>query len=153
MITTQNENVGKTRHRMTASDSITAREVLSFAVQSIEPGDRSQRQLFKELMPDLYVLRMKGFCFGQLTTLLNNCGFMIKISTVRTYYHEALASKMTLCEARFDKQLAVLGKVEELVDVTSYAAKVIDEKNGQRATMSPRVNTVCEKMKQLDPTI
>ena len=134
--------------RMSAEDAITVREVIAFAIQSIEPEDRSKRQLFASLMPDLYVLRMKGFGFRQLTDLLVDCGVQLQQTTVRTYYQEMLASKMELCEARFDKQLFILAKTEEMEDVSAYAAKVVAGQERLRASAATRIDAVLNKQVQ-----
>ena len=145
----QKGNEGRGRlNRISAENVITVREVIAFAIQSIEPEDRSQRQLFASLMPDLYVMRMKGFGFRQITELLVDCGVQLQLATVRNYYQEMLASKMELCEARFDKQLFMLAKTEEMVDVTAYAAKVIEGKERLRASAEKRINAVLNKQIQ-----
>lgn len=131
--------------RLTAIDAIAVREMFMLAMQTIEPDDQTQRQLFAALMPNMYVLRQKGCSFMQLTTLLNQCGFKLQPSTVRTYYTEMLASKMDLCVAEMNDQLLVLAKVREISrgsEISGIAAKVVAAKEQQRTAAAARVDAV-----------
>jgi hypothetical protein len=76
--------------RVSSVDAMAVREALVSASQLLEPEDRTQRQLFKTFMPELFVLRSKGISFNQLTALLNESGFKMKCSTVRAYYSEMI---------------------------------------------------------------
>jgi len=136
-VTTEQEGRGM-RRRVSGTDAILAREVLTLALLTIEPEGRSQRQVFTALMPELYVLRMRGCGFNQITTLLNACGFTLQPSTVRSYYRTMLASEMKLCEKRMEKQLLMRAKVEELKGAENFAtmaAKIVEMKTKQRAVV------------------
>ena len=131
--------------RMSATNAAAIKDSLALAMLTIEPEDRTQRQLFAALMPELYVLRMNGCGFGQLTALLNQCGFALQPSTVRTYYHEMLASKMAACEGRMDDQLAILKKVEQATrndDIAALAARAIETREKQKARATASTATV-----------
>lgn len=46
----------------------------------------TQRQLFKQLMPHVRVLRERGWTWAQLTELLKRAGIDLAPNTLRTYY-------------------------------------------------------------------
>ena len=98
-------------------DLCAVREALALAAQTIEPDDKVQRQAFKALLPNMYVLRNKGCSFAQLASLLNQCGFSLPPSTVRTYYNEMMVAKMELCSAEMNEQIAILAKMLDVGDV------------------------------------
>ena len=139
-MTTEQKGRG-TRRRVSGTDAIFAREVLTQAILTIEPEGRSQRELFATLMPEFYAFRMMGCGFRQITTLLNACGFTLQLATVRSYYRAMLASKMKLCEKRMEKQRGMLVNVNELMgaeDIATMAAKIVETKEKQRAAVFPK---------------
>lgn len=141
--------------RMSGTDALAVRELLTLAMQTVEPDDQTQRQLFGALMPELFVLRKKGCSFAQLTLLLNQSGFKLQPATVRTYYNELLASKMELCEGRMDEQLVVLAKVQEITrgtEISTIAAKVAAIKESQRAAVASRVDAVFTQVVPMMPS-
>jgi len=96
---------------VSAADFAPADETLRTAALLLVPEDQTQRQAFEKLMPNLYVLRSKGFSWAQITKLLNECGLHLQPSTVRTYYSEMLAARMDICQARMNEQIAVMAAV------------------------------------------
>lgn len=142
--------------RIKATDAIAARQILSMAFETIEPEDRTQRQLFAALMPELYLLRTKGFSFAQLAGLLNESGFKLQPSTVRVYYYEMLADKMQLCEQRFNEQMAVLAQVREITngaEISTIAARVTAAREAQQGAIAAKVDAVFKKTVGVAPPV
>lgn len=46
-------------------DLCAVREAIELAAQTIEPDDKVQRRAFEALLPDMHVLRQKGWSFAQ----------------------------------------------------------------------------------------
>jgi hypothetical protein len=132
-------------HRVSGDDAFAAREVLKQAFHLIEPANRTQRQLIRDLMPELFLLRNTGFSFEQLAQLLGEINIKLQPGTIRTYYSEMLAERMDACQERFNEQLMVLAEIKKEtsgLDVASLAAKasaIMTQKMGQQ---SERINTV-----------
>jgi len=53
--------------RLASLDLAAAQHVLETAALLIVPDDLTQRRAFERLMPNLYVLRNKGFTWGQMS--------------------------------------------------------------------------------------
>lgn len=83
------------------------------------------RRLFNMLMPDLCVLREKGFSFAQLATLLVQDGFNLDPSLVRSFFFEMLVDHL-------NKQILLLAEVrketrgDEKDDVADRVAAIIN---------------------------
>lgn len=76
---------------------------LKDAINSFVPDSLTQRKAFAVFMPELYVLRYKGYSFAQITSLLNECDLSLKPASVRLYYNQFL-------EAHEEKYKDHLGK-------------------------------------------
>jgi len=99
--------------RLASLDLAAAQHVLETAALLIVPDDLTQRRAFERLMPNLYVLRNKGFTWGQMSKLLAECKLNLQPSTVRTYYNEMLAERMDICQARMNEQIAIMAAVRK----------------------------------------
>lgn len=133
------------RHRISAVDFGAAEELLKTAALVIVPDDQKQRQAFEQLMPHLYVLRNKGCSFEQLTKLLTDVGFKLQPSTVRTYYSECLATRLDLCQARMNEQIALMAAIRSETagtDMTAVSSRVQSIMAAQRNASAHRVDTL-----------
>lgn len=135
--------------RMPAQDSVAIREVLAVAWKTIEPDERTQRQLFAALMPELYALRHKGFSFRQIASLLNDSGCSLQPGTVRGYYNELIEGRMEECKKRFDEQMALLHNAQQMSqsktqskDVGHLAEKIIAMRQRNQELVDQRVKAV-----------
>jgi len=79
-----------------------------------DPSEFTQRQFFKTIMPELFVLRRKGFSFKEITTLLINCGLKLQPSTVREYYTDFQQECQEACDARIEANLKLLASLNQL---------------------------------------
>ncbi|AVA38282.1 MULTISPECIES: hypothetical protein [Cupriavidus] len=131
--------------RVSAVDYASADETLRTAALLLVPEDQTQRQVFEKLMPNLYVLRNKGFSWAQLTKLLNECGLHLQPSTVRTYYSEMLAARMDICQARMNEQIAVMAAVRSEtvgVDLSAISGRVQSFMQQQQKTALARMDAL-----------
>lgn len=131
--------------RVSAVDFASADETLRTAALLLVPEDQTQRQVFEKLMPNLYVLRNKGFSWAQLTKLLNECGLHLQPSTVRTYYSEMLAARMDICQARMNEQIAVMAAVRSEtvgVDLSAISGRVQSFMQQQQQTALARMDAL-----------
>ena len=132
-------------HRVSVGDAVAAREVLKQAVHLIEPANRTQRQLIRELMPELYVMRNDGFSFEQIAQLLGEVNVKLQPGTIRSYYSEMLADRLAACEARFNEQLLILAEIKketqghDVATIATKASAMMSQRIGQQ---SERINTV-----------
>lgn len=79
---------------------------LKDAIHSFVPDSLTQRKAFAVFMPDLYVLRHKGYSFAQITSLLNECDLSLKPASVRLYYNQFLEAHEDKYKAHLEKHLS-----------------------------------------------
>lgn len=91
--------------RVASSDFATAAEFLSAAAFLVVPENQTQRQAFRDLMPQLFVLRSKGVSFEELANLLRRCGLNLQTSGVRRYYEDMLPDCKESCQAQLEEHL------------------------------------------------
>lgn len=133
------------RHQIKDIDSLGARQVFEMAFLTLEPSERSQRQAFNALMPEIYMLRNKGFSFQQIATLMEQVGFRLQPSTVRSYFNELLVGRQDECIKRMNQQMMMLAEINketkgsEISMIAAKAATIIEK---QRNTISSRVDEV-----------
>lgn len=89
------------RRRIGLIDRQAIEASLDIAARALLPEEYSQRDVFRVLMPKLFVMRKRGFGFRQITKLLNDAGLSLAIGSVRTYYHEFLMDMLEQCESYF----------------------------------------------------
>jgi hypothetical protein len=77
---------------------------LEIAAFAIDPDEYSYRAVFKKIMPKLYVMRERGMSFPQIHWLLNQAGFPVALTTVRTYYNQYLPGMLDECRKYLRKQ-------------------------------------------------
>lgn len=134
-------------NRIQGIDSLGAKELLQLAFHALEPADRTQRQAINALMPELYMLRNRGFSFPQITTLLSQCGFTLQPSTVRLYFTEMLAERQDECIRRMNEQMTVLAEITKEtkgIELSMIANKAIGIIERQRSLASSKVEEVLE---------
>lgn len=67
--------------------------------------DHLLRAEFKMRLPEICALTDKGFSFGQIAELFEQCGLKLRSSTAEQYYREYLIKKMEMCAHRMDEQI------------------------------------------------
>ena len=67
--------------------------------------DHLLRSEFKMRLPEICALTDKGFSFGQIAELLEQCGLKLRSSIIEQYYREHLIDKMVMCAQRMDEQI------------------------------------------------
>ncbi|WP_265060778.1 hypothetical protein, partial [Burkholderia cenocepacia] len=98
---------------------------LELAAAAIEPDEYSYRTVFKEMMPKLYMMRHRGMSFPQLHRVLNQAGFPIALTTVRTYYNECLVDMLEECQK-------YLKRMEKVIDGAEKTVVEVDRTNDIR---------------------
>lgn len=143
------QEVGRRRtgpiQRVAATDFATAEEVLKTAELLIVPDGQSQRRAFEKLMPHLYVLRHKGCSFSQLAKLLGDVGIKLQPSTVRAYYHEMLAERMDICQARMNEQIALMAAIRaetQGADASAISGRVTAYLDRLKSAATSKVNAM-----------
>jgi hypothetical protein len=101
-------------------------EVAAFAV---DPDEYTYRTVFRKEMPKLYVMRARGLSFPQIHWRLQQGGFPIALTTLRTCYYECLPGMLDECQ----KYLKKLGKVAAEAD---QAVTLADRTPGPQAAAS-----------------
>jgi len=127
--------------RITAVDMYDTREALSLLYHAMEPEDRTQRQAFHALMPDLYIIRNKGFSFAQITSMLVQIGFKLQLSSVRMYYYEMLKDSEIKCAERMNEQLLLMSEIRKEthgVVLNNVCQKVLTIANHQHSQSEDR---------------
>lgn len=79
----------------------------------MELDAKTQRKMFESLMPHIYVLRCNGHSWKQITKLLNDTGFNLHSSVVRTYYSNSIARRLDKCRQRMDEQFRIAEEARE----------------------------------------
>ena len=117
-------------HRIKSAKFAAAQEVLLLSALTLGPDDRTQRQAFSTLMPDIYFLRTtQGYTFKKITTLLRECGFKLTESSVRVYYYELIPKrKKEYIKHAEEKELILSEFIRETEGLTlvQSAEKIID---------------------------
>lgn len=129
-------------YRVGAIDAEAAREGLKQAYYLLEPADRSQRQTFKKLMPEIYALRKEGFSFQQLSELLNSFNVRLQPSTVRSYYEDMIKEQFEECEQRFSESVMLMAKIKSATqdaEIGKLTSMVADRQAEKEARVSTRV--------------
>ncbi|MCW3587350.1 hypothetical protein [Burkholderia cenocepacia] len=111
---------------------------LELAAAAIEPDEYSYRTVFKEMMPKLYMMRHRGMSFPQLHRVLNQAGFPIALTTVRTYYNECLVDMLEECQK-------YLKRMEKVIDGAEKTVVEVDRTNDIREVKSAMRSSVEEE--------
>ena len=131
------------RRRIGLVDRQAIEASLDIAARALLPEEYSQRDVFRVLMPKLFVMRKRGFGFKQITKLLNDAGLALAIGSVRTYYHEFLMDMLEQCESYFRaNELAAKTGAEDSAQIRALPAgresaihqaqaQVLNQVNGQ----------------------
>ncbi len=121
-----------------------AREYIAIAHLALAPAELSQRQAFKSLLPDIYMLRNKGYSFIQIVKLLSECcGFTIQPSTARGYFNEMLVGREDECLRRLNESIMVLAEQQKAAkdgSMSSLASKVAAVRDAERRRSEARVD-------------
>lgn len=144
-------------HRIQDVDSLGAKKVLELAFHALEPAERTQRQAISALMPELYMLRNKGFTFQQITSLLGQCGFRLQPSTVRIYFNEMLVDRQDECIRRMNDQMIILAEIKKETEgvefsmIAGKASAIIEMQRGRADSKVDEVFNVNNLNKRIDP--
>ncbi|WP_207002573.1 hypothetical protein [Trinickia mobilis] len=95
---TSSAKTGASLKRIGVVDRQAIEASLEVAALALLPDEYTQRDVFRVLMPKLYVMRKRGFGFRQITKLLEQAGLGLAIGTVRTYYYEFLVEMLEECD-------------------------------------------------------
>lgn len=131
--------------RFTSTDLSIAEEVFKTALVLLVPDDQTQRKAFAALYPYMYVLRNKGCSWVQLTTLLNESGFTLQPSTVRTYYSELLADRLDVSQARMNEQISLMDELRKEmkgVDISAISARVASAMERSKALATGKLDSL-----------
>lgn len=117
-------------HRVNAVDAFAAKQALLLAALGLMPIDKTQRKLFSEVMPLIYMLRKKeGYTFKRVTTLLRDCGFKLTQSSVRVYYYSLLAEHEKEYIKTMDEKMALMSEIireTQDVEFSAISGKVAE---------------------------
>jgi hypothetical protein len=108
--------------RISSSDFSIAEAFLQAAALLLVPDEQTQHQAFLKLIPYLFVLRKNGYTFLQLTKLLTDIGFKLKLPTVKNYYNKALPKHMATCQLQMNEHLSLLENVRKETRGTDMSA-------------------------------
>lgn len=100
--------------RVSASDAEGIRKALEIAAVALPPDELSQRQLFKQLMPQIKTLKTRGHSLRQVWNVLQTVGFKLELSTVKQYYIEFLEETQEACLRETQRIVGTLQAVERL---------------------------------------
>ena len=85
------------RHRITAEQVEMAEKFLEelelYCIAGGSIAEKTQRQTFRGLIPQIQDLRKKGLKWKEITSHLNECGLALKTSTIRSYFATMEAPK------------------------------------------------------------
>ena len=125
--------------RVQISDLDGIRQVFQMAYLTLEPSERSQRQTIKALIPEIYMLRDKGYSFADITKLMNSSikNFQLQTSTVRIYFTEMLVGRVDVCISRMNEQMQMLSEVKKInsssenARIAASAATILERRHGE----------------------
>lgn len=86
---------------------------ISRNILNMVPAEISQRTTFEALWPQIFELRIKGFSFAQISTLLGQCGLDLTTAAVELFHEEMLYQEIDASQKRMSKSMiAVIGEEE-----------------------------------------
>jgi hypothetical protein len=130
--------------RLHSNDYSVGNAFLEAASAIITPDDLTQRQAFEGYMPNLFVLRNKGCSWAQMAKLLGEAGLVLQMSTVRTYYGEALAARQDICQQRMNEQILLMVEIKKITsgaDVAGIGSRVDAILGKQRTQVTSKLDT------------
>jgi hypothetical protein len=105
-------------HRISGEDASTTEQVFKAASFLMMPEGLTQAKAFGTLVPYIQVLRSRGSTWPQVTTLLKDCGFKLKTSTIRAYYGQFILKYPELCEQRRQEATLLMDSARQKNDAT-----------------------------------
>jgi hypothetical protein len=76
------------RHAMSSEDIAIARQAFRIGAATLIPDKQSQRKAFQSIFHDVDIMRKKGLSFEQIQLVMEQCGFTLKLRTIKNYYSE-----------------------------------------------------------------
>lgn len=77
------------------------------------PKEVSQRTAFEALWPQIFELRIKGFSFSQISSILGQCGLDLTTAAVELFHEEMLYQEIDASQMRMSKSvIAAFGQEE-----------------------------------------
>ena len=131
--------------RIAGTDASTAEEVLKVASFLLVPEDRTQRRVFETLMPYIHALHNEKYRWEQITKLLNNLGFTLQTSAVRSYYHKMILTCQDVCQAYMQERILLMAEIRKETtgaDLSAIAGIVAAMMDKQRTLVVPKVGAV-----------
>ncbi|MEO8407715.1 MAG: hypothetical protein ABI476_04730 [Oxalobacteraceae bacterium] len=108
----------RARLRITGAEDI--ERALELAALVLQPDEISGRELVRRLMPQLFMLRKKGFSYLQLTRVINDAigktSAQLQPHTVKAYYHAFIAGCQVACEAHYQESLPLIAEIKKLTE-------------------------------------
>lgn len=140
----ENKKRGPLR-RIAGADASTAEEVFKVASFLLVPEDRTQRKAFETLMPYIYVMRNNKCPWAQITKLLNDLGFTLQTSAVRSYYYKMILTCLDICQQHMQEQTLLMAEIRKETtgaDLSAIAGIVAAIMEKQRTLVAPKVGAV-----------
>jgi hypothetical protein len=96
----------KRRRKIISAVDIKAMEIsLEYAIFALEPDKHTELSAFTDAMPNIHLMRCRGWSFRQITRELNDVGMSVTYATVRTYYYRLYPTMAKECERYAKKQI------------------------------------------------
>lgn len=112
-----------------------SKQILVDAYHHTIGDDHLLRSEFKRRLPEICALTDKGFSFGQIAELLEQCGLKLRTSTAELYYKEHLIEKMEMCVQKMDEQ------IEKILHLTKTTGDNIETKEVVPVTPAGTLHT------------
>jgi hypothetical protein len=121
--------------RISAADGKIARAVLRAALIFLKAEKNTQRQIFFELMPTVYMFKkVHGFTFKRITAMLARSGLKLTESSVRVYYAEAIKKNEKEYINQVNLQISNFDQAGKETDESKLDAEVAEFMNSSAFT-------------------
>ncbi len=125
----------KRLNRIRAADGEIARGVLRAALIFLKAEKNTQRQIFFDVMPTLYMFKkMHGFTFKRITLMLKKNGLKLTESSVRVYYAEAIKKNEREYIKLVAQQAAKFDQLKQETDESTLDSEVAEFMNSSAFT-------------------
>jgi hypothetical protein len=114
---------------------------MEIAAIAVDPDEYTYRSVFRDTMPKLYVMRARGLSFRQIHWMLQQSGFPIALTTLRTYYYEYLPGMMAECQKYLKKSHKIIADADKAAAVTDRTPQRQATVLATRAAMTADIDT------------
>lgn len=121
-------------HRISGEDASTTEQVFKVASFLMMPESLTQAKAFEALVPHIQIMRNKKYTWQQITKLLNECGFKLEASTVRSYYVKFISTHPDICEQRMRETTLLMAEIRQKTEgahvsvIARMVSEIIDKK-------------------------